>query len=363
MTNSFGRLFRFSTFGESHGAMMGAVIDGCPPNLKINAVNIQQWLDRRKPGQNKFTSQRQEGDQVKIVSGILEDQSVIKTTGTPIGLIIENQDQRSKDYSDIAKKFRPGHGDYAYQKKYGIRDYRGGGRASARETAMRVAVGAVADQMLQQLLGDGYKIDAGLIQMGQHKINEKNVDWDTVWDNEFYTPDQKIIPTFADYLGDIRKNGSSVGGIIRVVARGIPVGLGAPMYGKLSADLASAMMSINAVKAVEIGDGMAVATMEGPDNNDAMQMKNDKVEFLSNHAGGILAGISTGQDIVMQIGIKPTSSILVPQQTITDDGDNTEIITKGRHDPCVAIRAVPIVMSMMAITLLDHLLLHRGQCG
>ncbi|MDI9313131.1 MAG: chorismate synthase [Hydrotalea sp.] len=360
MSNSFGRLFRFTTFGESHGVMIGAVIDGCPPRIKIDEAMVQQWLDRRRPGQSRFTTQRQEEDKVKIVSGLFDG----VTTGTPIVMVIENQDQRSKDYGEIAQKFRPGHADYTYQQKYGLRDYRGGGRSSARETAMRVAVGAVAHQVLQHILGKDYGIDAGLIQMGRHHSDEKNYDWGGVWNNDFYTPDKKIVATFADYLDSIRKKGSSVGGMVQVVARGVPAGIGAPIYGKLSADLASAMMSINAVKAVAIGDGMNVAGMEGTDNNDEMQAnKKGEVEFLSNHAGGILGGISTGQDIMVRVAIKPTSSILIPQKTVTTNGDNTDIVTKGRHDPCVAIRAVPITMAMMAITILDHLLLHRGQCG
>ncbi|MGI9461089.1 MAG: chorismate synthase [Alphaproteobacteria bacterium] len=364
MSNIFGRLFRFMTFGESHGTMMGAVIDGCPPNIAIDENMIQKWLDRRRPGKSRFTSQRQETDKVKIVSGIINDKTSTITTGTPIGLIIENHDQRSKDYSDIAKKFRPGHADYSYQQKYGIRDMRGGGRSSARETALRVAVGAIAHQVLQNMIGGDYAIHAGLVQMGKYKTNEKNYDWQGVWDNDFYTPDKTIITTFANYLDAIRKKGSSVGGMIKLVAHGIPAGLGSPIYGKLSADITAAMMSINATKGVDIGDGMAVAGMEAIDNNDQMENFDHKgVKFLSNHAGGILGGISTGQDIIVQLAIKPTSSILISQKTIDEDFQNTDIITKGRHDPCVAIRAVPIVVAMMAITLLDHLLLHRGQVG
>lgn len=362
MSNSFGRLFRFTTFGESHGPMIGAVIDGCPPRLPLDESIMQTWLDRRKPGQNRFTSQRQEQDRVKILSGVFNGQ----TTGTPIGLIIENEDQRSRDYGDIAHKFRPGHADYTYQQKYGIRDYRGGGRSSARETAMRVAVGAVAHHLLQHLLGADYQLAAGLVQMGQHHANEKNYHWEKVWDNDFYTPDPVAVAIWGPYLDAIRKNGSSVGGMVQVVARGIPAGLGAPIYGKLSADLAAALMGINAVKGVEIGAGMKVAAMEGLENNDQMapqQNNKNGVAFLSNHAGGLLGGISNGEDIVVRMAVKPTSSLLQPQQTVTDDNQPTDIITRGRHDPCVAIRAVPVAMAMVAITLADHLLLHRGQCS
>ncbi|UTW53143.1 chorismate synthase [bacterium SCSIO 12827] len=353
--NSFGHLFRFTTFGESHGPALGCVVDGCPPGLSLTEADIQVHLDKRRPGQSKYTTQRQEPDQVKILSGVFDG----VTTGTPIGLLIENMDQRSKDYSEISEKFRPGHADYTYWKKYGIRDYRGGGRSSARETAMRVAAGAVA----RKILGPGITIKAGLVIMGEKEIDRARLDWDEVNNNPFFCPDAKAAEEFATYLEGIRKAGSSVGGVIEVVASGVPAGLGAPIYGKLDQDLASAMMSINAVKGVEIGNGFEAARITGEQNADEIRAHGNDVEFLSNNAGGILGGISSGQDVVCRFAVKPTSSILTPRKTVTKSGEDTEIVTKGRHDPCVGIRAVPIGEAMMACVLADHLLRHRAQCG
>ena len=351
--NSFGTLFRFTTWGESHGPAIGVVIDGCPSQIALTEADIQPWLDLRRPGQSQFTTQRQEGDQVKILSGVFEG----KTTGAPISLVIENTDTRSKDYADIKDKFRPGHADYVYQAKYGIRDYRGGGRSSARETACRVAAGAVA----RKILGSSIQIHGGLVQMGEHKIDRARLDWNETRSNPFFSPDKNIVSVWEKYLEDIRKNGSSVGAIIEVVAKGVPVGLGDPIYDKLDSDLARAMMTINAVKAVEIGDGFAVAELRGESNADEMRAgKDGKPEFLSNHAGGILGGISTGQDVVVRFAVKPTSSILQPKKTIDVNGQNTEILTKGRHDPCVGIRAVPVGEAMMACVLADHLLRMRA---
>lgn len=353
--NSFGHLFRFTTFGESHGPALGCVVDGCPPGLSLSEADIQVHLDKRRPGQSKYTTQRQEPDQVKILSGVFDG----VTTGTPIGLLIENVDQRSKDYSEISEKFRPGHADYTYWKKYGIRDYRGGGRSSARETAMRVAAGAVA----RKILGPGITIKAGLVVMGEKEIDRARLDWDEVNNNPFFCPDAQAAEEFAAYLEGIRKAGSSVGGVIEVVASGVPAGLGAPIYGKLDQDLASAMMSINAVKGVEIGNGFEAARITGEENADEIRAHGNDVEFLSNNAGGILGGISSGQDVVCRFAVKPTSSILTPRRTVTKSGEDTEISTKGRHDPCVGIRAVPIGEAMMACVLADHLLRHRAQCG
>jgi len=353
--NSFGHLFRFTTFGESHGPALGCVVDGCPPGLSLTEADIQVHLDKRRPGQSKYTTQRQEPDQVKILSGVFDG----VTTGTPIGLLIENMDQRSKDYSEISEKFRPGHADYTYWKKYGIRDYRGGGRSSARETAMRVAAGAVA----RKILGPGITIKAGLVVMGEKEIDRARLDWDEVNNNPFFCPDAQAAEEFATYLEGIRKSGSSVGGVIEVVASGVPAGLGAPIYGKLDQDLASAMMSINAVKGVEIGNGFEAARITGEENADEIRARGNDVEFLSNNAGGILGGISSGQDVVCRFAVKPTSSILTPRRTVTKSGEDTEISTKGRHDPCVGIRAVPIGEAMMACVLADHLLRHRAQCG
>ena len=357
--NTFGHLFRVTTWGESHGPALGATVDGCPPGVPIDAGMIQHWLDRRKPGQNKFTTQRREPDEVKILSGVFEGQ----TTGTPVQLMIENTDQRSKDYSDIMEKFRPGHADITYWQKYGIRDYRGGGRSSARETAARVAAGGLAREAIKAMLPD-VQITGYMTQMGPHQIDRDKFDWDEIENNPFWVPDAKAAANWAEYLDGLRKSGESVGAIIEVVARGVPAGLGAPIYGKLDTDLAAAMMSINAVKGVEIGEGMASAMLTGTQNADEIYMGNDgKPKFSSNHAGGILGGISTGQDIVVRFAVKPTSSILSTRKTITKSGEETEIITKGRHDPCVGIRAVPVGEAMMACVILDHLLLHRGQVG
>ncbi len=358
--NTFGHLFRVTTWGESHGPAIGAVVDGCPPGVALDEADIQVHLDRRRPGQSRFTTQRQEADAVKILSGVFNDTSGRQvTTGTPIALEIQNTDQRSKDYGDIKDKYRPGHADFTYDAKYGIRDYRGGGRSSARETASRVAAGAVA----RKLLG-GVTIRGALVQVGPHKVDRANWNWDEIANNPFFSPDRKAVETWTEYLDKVRKAGSSVGAIIEVVAEGVPAGWGAPLYGKLDQDLASAMMSINAVKGVEIGAGMSAAELTGEENADEIRIGNDgKPIFLSNHAGGILGGISTGQPIVCRFAVKPTSSILAPRKTIDTQGHDTEIITKGRHDPCVGIRAVPVGEAMMAIVLADHFLRHRGQVG
>lgn len=356
--NSFGHLFRVTTWGESHGPALGAVIDGCPPNVELNAEMLQHWLDKRKPGQNKFTTQRQEADQVEILSGVFEG----KTTGTPIQLMIRNTDHRSKDYGDIVEKFRPGHADITYFQKYGNRDHRGGGRSSARETAARVAAGGVAREVLKSLLPD-VKITGYMVQMGPHKIDRSNFDLNQIEANPFWTPDAVAAAKWDGYLSALRKSGSSVGAVVEVIASGIPAGLGAPVYAKLDTDVAAAMMSINAVKGVEIGAGMDAATLTGEENADEISMGPNGPVYSSNHAGGILGGISTGQDVVCRFAVKPTSSILSPRKTITKAGENTEIITKGRHDPCVGIRAVPVGEAMMACVLLDHVLLHRGQIG
>ncbi|MEM1077893.1 MAG: chorismate synthase [Pseudomonadota bacterium] len=356
--NTFGHLFRVTTWGESHGPALGATVDGCPPGVPITAEALQVWLDKRKPGQNKYTTQRREPDAVEILSGVFEGQS----TGTPIQLMIRNADQRSKDYGDIAEKFRPGHADITYWQKYGIRDYRGGGRSSARETAARVAAGGVARAALEAL-APGLQITGYMTQMGPHGIDRAKFDWDQIEQNPFWTPDPQAAEEWAGYLDGLRKSGSSVGAVIEVTARGVPAGLGAPIYGKLDTDLAAAMMSINAVKGVEIGEGMAAAALTGEANADEISMGADGPVYSSNHAGGILGGISTGQDVVVRFAVKPTSSILTPRGTITKSGGPAEIITKGRHDPCVGIRAVPVGEAMMACVLLDHLLLHRGQVG
>ena len=356
--NSFGHLFRVTTWGESHGPALGATVDGCPPGVPIAAEALQVWLDKRKPGQNKFTTQRREPDEVEILSGVFEGVS----TGTPIQLMIRNTDQRSKDYGDIAEKFRPGHADITYWQKYGIRDYRGGGRSSARETAARVAAGGVAREALKQLAPD-LSITGYMVQMGPHGIDRARFDWDEIARNPFWTPDANAAAEWAEYLDALRKSGDSVGAIIEVTARGVPVGLGAPIYGKLDTDLAAAMMSINAVKGVEIGEGMNAACLTGSENADEIRMGPNGPDYSSNHAGGILGGISTGQDVVLRFSVKPTSSILTTRRTITRSGEETEIITKGRHDPCVGIRAVPVAEAMVACVLLDHILLHRGQIG
>lgn len=353
--NTFGRVFRFTTWGESHGPAIGCVVDGVPPGILLSEADIQPWLDKRKPGQSRFTTQRAESDAVRILSGVFEG----KTTGAPISLMIENQDTRSKDYDDIRDKFRPGHADYTYWKKYGIRDYRGGGRSSARETAARVAAGAIA----RKILGENIIVRGALIQLGTEKIDRERWKWEETLNNAFWCPDALTARRWEDYLDKIRKSGSSVGAVVEVEALGVPVGLGAPVYGKLDADLASAMMSINAVKGVEIGAGMGAAELLGHENADEMIVENGEVRFLSNHAGGILGGISSGQPVVARFAVKPTSSIITPMRTIDVEGNNTEIVTKGRHDPCVGIRAVPVGEAMMAIVLADHLLLHRAQCG
>ncbi len=357
--NSFGHLFRVTTWGESHGPALGATVDGCPPGVEISPEMIQHWLDKRKPGQNKYTTQRREPDAVKILSGVFEG----KTTGTPIQLMIENTDQRSKDYGDIMEKFRPGHADITYWQKYGIRDYRGGGRSSARETAARVAAGGLAREAIKALVPN-LEIKGYMTQIGPHGIDRTKFNWDQIDQNPFWTPDADAATTWADYMDGLRKSGNSVGGIIEVVVKGAPAGLGAPVYNKLDTDLAAAMMSINAVKGVEIGEGMNAAVLTGEANADEIFMGNDgQPTYSSNHAGGILGGISTGQDIVVRFAVKPTSSILKTRQTITKAGEPAEIITKGRHDPCVGIRAVPVGEAMAACVILDHLLLHRGQIG
>ncbi|KAB1076268.1 chorismate synthase [Methylobacterium planeticum] len=361
--NSFGHLFRVTTFGESHGVALGCVVDGCPPGLPLEAEEIQAELDRRKPGQSRFTTQRREADQVRILSGVFADDRTggrQLTTGTPIALMIENTDQRSKDYSEIRDSYRPGHADYTYDAKYGFRDYRGGGRSSARETAARVAAGAIARKVLPQ----GVAIRAALVQMGPHAIDRANWDWDETGRNPFFCPDAAAAARYETYLDAIRRDGSSVGAVIEVVAEGVPPGLGAPVYGKLDADLAAAMMSINAVKGVEIGDGFAAAALRGEDNADEMRASNDgRPVFLANHAGGILGGISSGQPVICRFAVKPTSSILTPRRSVDRDNRDVDVVTKGRHDPCVGIRAVPVAEAMMACVLADHYLRHRGQVG
>jgi chorismate synthase len=353
--NSLGAAFRFTTWGESHGPAIGCIVDGVPPRLPLGEADIQHWLDRRKPGQSRFTTQRRESDSVKILSGVFEG----RTTGTPISLLIENEDARSKDYAAIKDSFRPGHADYAYWKKYGIRDHRGGGRASARETASRVAAGAVA----RKVLGDAVVIRGALIQVGPHKIDRARWDWQAVDDNPFWSPDRQAVQIWEGFLDEVRKAGSSAGAVIEVVASGVPAGLGEPIYDKLDADLAKAMMSVNAVKAVEIGAGFAAAALSGEENADEMRMQGSKMTFLSNQAGGVLGGISTGADIVVRFAVKPTSSILTPLRSVDLHGNEIEVSTKGRHDPCVGIRAVPVGEAMMALVLADHLLRHRAQCG
>ena len=358
--NSFGHMLRMTTWGESHGPAIGCVVDGVPPRLPLAEADIQHYLDRRRPGQSRYTTQRREPDEVRILSGVFEG----LTTGTPVSLVIDNVDTRDKDYADIADKFRPGHADYTYWKKYGIRDHRGGGRASARETAMRVAAGAIARKVLDAGVPGGVAIKGALVQMGGHAIDRGRWDWDAIGDNPFWCPDKDMVQTWAGFLDEVRKAGSSTGAVIEVVASGVPAGLGAPVYGKLDADLAAAMMGINAAKGVEIGAGMGAAALSGEENADEMRMgKGGQVEFLTNNAGGILGGISSGQDIVVRFAVKPTSSIVTPRRTVTKDGKNTEISTTGRHDPCVGIRAVPVGEAMMALVLADHLLRHKAQCG
>ncbi len=352
--NTFGYLLRVTTWGESHGPALGCVIDGCPPRLALTEADIQPWLDRRRPGQSRFTTQRAEPDTVRILSGTHDG----LTTGTPIALMIENVDQRSRDYGDLADRFRPGHADLTYELKYGHRDHRGGGRASARETAARVAAGAVA----RRVLGAGVTIRGALVQMGPHRIDRARWDWDAVARNPFFCPDAAAAEEWEGYLAEVRKRGSSCGAVIEVVAEGVPPGLGAPVYGKLDADLAGALMGINAVKGVEIGDGFAAAALTGEDNADELRMAPDgTVAFLANHAGGILGGIATGQPVVARFAVKPTSSILIPRRSVDRFGREVEVATRGRHDPCVGIRAVPVGEAMVACVLADHLLRHRAQ--
>jgi chorismate synthase len=358
--NTFGHLFRVTTWGESHGPAIGCVVDGCPPGVPLEAIDIQRYLEKRRPGQSRFTTQRQEPDAVEILSGVFTNEAGQQvTTGTPISLVIKNVDQRAKDYSDIKDKFRPGHADYTYWKKYKIRDFRGGGRSSARETAMRVAAGAIARKVL-----DGITIRGALVQIGNRAVDRSLWDWDSVDSNQLFCPDPATAVHWGEYLDEVRKAGSSIGAVIEVVAEGVPAGLGAPIYAKLDQDLASAMMSINAVKGVEIGAGMGAAELTGEENADEIRIGSDgEARFMTNHAGGILGGISSGQPIVCRFAVKPTSSILVPRKTIDQEGNETDLITKGRHDPCVGIRAVPIGEAMMALVLADHLLRHRAQCG
>ena len=352
--NSFGRVFRFTTWGESHGLALGAVVDGCPPGLSLNESDIQPFLDARRPGQSKFTTQRQEADLVRILSGTFEG----RTTGTPISLMIENTDQRSKDYSEIAQAYRPGHADYAYDAKYGLRDYRGGGRSSARETAARVAAGAVARLVLPEV-----EVTAFVSEIGGDAIDRGAFDTAEIGNNSFFCPDATAASRWEKLVDDARKAGSSLGAVVECIATGVPAGWGAPIYAKLDADLASAMMGINAVKGIEIGDGFAAARLTGEENADPMRPGDGSPKFLANHAGGIAGGISTGQPVVCRVAFKPTSSILTPTETVTRSGKATEVRTKGRHDPCVGIRGTPVVAAMMALVLADHKLLHRAQCG
>ena len=359
--NTFGHLFRVTTWGESHGAAIGCVVDGCPPNLPLDEAFVQGFLDKRKPGTSRFVTQRKEPDEVRILSGVFADDRTDGqvTTGTPISMMIENVDQRSKDYSEIRDRYRPGHADYAYDQKYGIRDYRGGGRSSARETAMRVAAGAVA----RRVLGDGITIRGAVVQIGPHAVDRAAWDWDETGNNPFWCPDPATAKKWEDFLDETRKAGSSAGAIVEVHASGVPAGWGAPVYGKLDSELASAMMSINAAKGVEIGAGFAAASFSGEENADEMRMGNEGVRFLSNNNGGVAGGISTGQDVVVRVAIKPTSSILSMTQSVTRDGEEVDVRTKGRHDPCVGIRAVPVAEAMMACVLADAKLRHRGQMG
>ena len=357
--NTFGHLFRVTTWGESHGPAIGCVVDGCPPRIAISQAEIQGYLDKRRPGQSRFTTQRRESDAVKILSGVFEEGGQLLTTGTPIALEIQNEDARSKDYAEISDRYRPGHADFTYQAKYGIRDWKGSGRASARETATRVAAGAVARKVIP-----GVAVRGALIQVGPHRIDRASWDWAEVDRNPFFSPDAKAAERWADYLDGVRKAGSSAGAIIEVVAEGVPAGWGAPIYAKLDQEIASAMMSINAVKGVEIGAGFAAAALSGEENADEMRMGNDgRPQFLSNNAGGILGGISTGQPVVVRFAVKPTSSILTPRRTVNQGGEDVEVMTKGRHDPCVGIRAVPVGEAMMACVLADHALRQRAQVG
>ncbi|PTM98466.1 chorismate synthase [Mycoplana dimorpha] len=359
--NTFGHLFRVTTWGESHGPALGCVVDGCPPGIRFTLAEIQAWLDKRKPGQSRFVTQRREDDLVKVLSGVMldDDGETMIATGTPISMLIENTDQRSKDYSEIAKRYRPGHADYTYDVKYGIRDYRGGGRSSARETAARVAAGGIARKVVP-----GLTVRAVLVQIGKHRINRDNWDWSVVDTNPFFAPDPEIVPVWEEYLDGIRKAGSSIGAVVEVVAEGVPAGIGAPIYAKLDQDIAANLMSINAVKGVEIGNGFGAAEITGEENADEMRIGADgKPVFLSNHAGGILGGIATGQPVVARFAIKPTSSILTERRSIDSDGNEVDVRTKGRHDPCVGIRAVPIGEAMVACAIADHYLRDRGQTG
>ncbi|MDB5523586.1 MAG: chorismate synthase, partial [Rhizobium sp.] len=359
--NTFGHLFRVTTWGESHGPALGCVVDGCPPGLRFTLAEIQHWMDKRKPGQSSFVTQRREDDIVKVLSGVMPDAegTTLITTGTPVSMLIENTDQRSKDYGEIARQYRPGHADFTYDLKYGIRDYRGGGRSSARETAARVAAGGIARKVVPDLIVRG-----ALVQIGIHKINRANWDWSEVGNNPFFAPDREIVPVWEEYLSGIRKSGSSVGAVIEVVAENVPAGIGAPIYGKLDQDIAANLMSINAVKGVEIGNGFGAAEITGEENADEMRMGNDgQPIFLSNNAGGILGGIATGQPVIARFAVKPTSSILAERRSIDADGNNVDIRTKGRHDPCVGIRAVPVGEAMLACTIADHYLRDRGQTG
>ncbi len=359
--NTFGHLFRVTTWGESHGPALGCVVDGCPPGIALTEAELQVWLDKRKPGGSKFVTQRQEADAVRILSGVFEDERTDgpRTTGAPISLMIENTDQRSKDYSEIARTFRPGHADYAYIAKYGLRDYRGGGRSSARETAARVAAGGVA----RKVLGDSLQIRAAVIQIGPHKIDRARFDWAETHNNPFWCPDARTVAVWETFLEEVRKAGSSTGAIVEVEATGVPAGWGAPIYGKIDAELAGALMSINAVKGVEIGAGFGAAALSGEENADEMRLGNDGPVFLSNSAGGVLGGISTGQPVIARVAFKPTSSILTPRRSINQDGEEIEMRTKGRHDPCVGIRGTPVVEAMVACVLADAKLRHRAQVG
>ena len=356
--NSFGTLFSFTSFGESHGLAIGCVVDGVPPQLKLTEADIQPYLDRRKPGQSRFVTQRREADQVKILSGTFEGM----TTGTPVMLLIENSDQRSKDYGEIAEAYRPGHADYTYDEKYGHRDYRGGGRSSARETAVRVAAGGIADLALRQILGETFSIQGSVVQIGPHKIDRDNFNAEQINKNPFFCADPDAAKSWETYLDDIRKAGSSAGAVLEIIAHGIPTGLGQPIYGKLDAELASAMMSINAAKGVEIGSGFALSEMDGAEAGDEMRLDETRQPiFMSNHNGGVLGGISSGQDIVVRVAIKPTSSILTPRRSLNRAGEEVDVVTKGRHDPCVGIRGIPVAEAMMAIVLLDQLMRHQAQ--
>ena len=356
--NSFGHLFRVATWGESHGDAIGATVDGCPPGIKLSEADIQPWLDKRRPGQSKYTTQRKELDEVQILSGTFEG----ITTGTPIQLLIKNQDHRSKDYSEISNTFRPGHADLTYHLKYGLRDYRGGGRSSARETASRVAAGGIARKILASLVPE-LEITGYLVRIGKMEIDRKNFSAKAIEENDFWCPDSAIVPHWEKYIKNLRKSGNSVGAMIEIVVKGVPAGLGAPLYAKMDADLASGLMSINAVKGVEIGIGMRAAEIEGIENADEIFLEEDKILFTSNNAGGVLGGITSGQDIITRFAVKPTSSILSEKKSISKEGSPTTVSTKGRHDPCVGIRAVPVGEAMVACIILDHFLLHRGQVG